>query len=136
MSSEDLIGKPTLLVFLAGHCSHSFQTLPILQELQKQHAADGLQVVGVYINSGSPEDVNDLIEYFEPEYSVWAYADADLGDVIDSHLVPTYLLVDAQGQLKQKLVGYKSQQEVAQSLAAQLAIGNEIEVGMLGGTGR
>ena len=29
--STDLVGKPTVLVFLASHCSHSYQTLPILQ---------------------------------------------------------------------------------------------------------
>jgi thiol-disulfide isomerase/thioredoxin len=110
--STDLVGKPTVLVTLAGHCSHSYQTLPILQELEKTYGPKGFEVVGVYVNSGSVEDINSWIDYYKPEYDVWVSPTDGLGDVVNSHLVPTYLLVDEDGKVKEKLVGFKTQEEV------------------------
>ena len=110
--SEDLRGKPAVLAFLAGHCTHSMDTFPILQEISRTHGPEKLQVVGVVVNSGTPEDVAVWASEFEPEYDVWVYENASLGDLIGSHLVPTYLFVDADGQVKEKLVGYKDSEVV------------------------
>lgn len=110
--SEDLKGKPAVLAFLAGHCTHSMDTFPILQEITRSHGPEELQVVGVVVNSGTPDDVAIWASEFEPEYDVWVYENASLGDVIGSHLVPTYLFVDATGQVKEKLVGYKESEVV------------------------
>jgi thiol-disulfide isomerase/thioredoxin len=120
VTSADLVGRPTVLAFLAGHCSHSFDTLPILQQLERGYDDETLRVVGVYINSGSAEDVGSWIGAFAPEYEVWVEPTDALGDVIDSHLVPTYLLVDEQGKVLEKLVGYKTQQQVEARLAELL----------------
>lgn len=110
--SGDLAGKPAVLAFLAGHCTHSMDTFPILQEMSRTHGPKGLQVVGVVVNSGTPEDVGSWVSHFEPEYDVWVYENASLGDVIGSHLVPTYLFIDANGRVKEKLVGYKESEVV------------------------
>lgn len=112
VESTELVGRSTVLVFLAGHCSHSFDTLPILQQLERSYDDETLRVVGVYVNSGSAEDVSSWISAFDPEYEVWVEPTDALGDVIDSHLVPTYLLVDERGKVLEKLVGYKTQQQV------------------------
>lgn len=119
--SESLIGQSTMLVFLAGHCSHSFDTLPILQKVQAEYAAQGVRVVGVYLNSGSVEDVGSWIHDYQPQYDVWVHESAALGDVIDSHLVPTYLFVDSKGQVREKLVGFKAQAEVEAHLSKWIA---------------
>lgn len=118
--SEDLKGKPAVLAFLAGHCTHSMDTFPILQELARNHGPKGLQVVGVVVNSGTPDDVAIWVSHFEPEYAVWVYENESLGDVIGSHLVPTYLFVDADGQVKEKLVGYKESEVVDDWLTRML----------------
>jgi copper chaperone CopZ/thiol-disulfide isomerase/thioredoxin len=110
--SEDLKGKPAVLAFLAGHCTHSMDTFPILQEITRSHGPEELQVVGVVVNSGTPDDVAVWASEFEPEYDVWVYENASLGDVIGSHLVPTDLFVDATGKVKEKLVGYKESEVV------------------------
>ena len=56
--SSSLVGKPTVLVFLASHCSHSYKTLPILQKLERKHGKD-VHIVGVYVNSVSADDVKE-----------------------------------------------------------------------------
>ncbi len=119
--SDDLRGKPAVLAFLAGHCTHSIDTFPILQEMTRTYGPEGLQVVGVVVNSGTPDDVASWVSEFEPEYDVWVYENASLGDIIGSHLVPTYLFVDANGQVKEKLVGYKESKVVNDWLAKMLA---------------
>ncbi len=115
--STDLAGRPAVLAFLAVHCNHSMDTFPILQELHRRFAPEGVQVVGVLINSGSVDDANGWVPRFAPEYPIWVYGEASLGDLIDSHLVPTYLLVDANGQVRKKLVGFKSEAAVVADLA-------------------
>ncbi len=115
--SADLIGRPAVLAFLAVHCNHSMDTFPILQELHRRLAPQGVQVVGVLVNSGSVEDANGWVPRFAPEYPIWVYEEASLGDLIESHLVPTYLLVDATGKVRQKLVGFKTQEAVVANLA-------------------
>jgi len=119
--SSSLVGKPTLLVFLASHCSHSYQTLPILQKLERKYGKD-IHIVGVYVNSVSA-DVKETTRGYKPEYELWAYPDDSIGDIIDSHLVPTYLFVDKHGKLMQKLVGFKDRDEVEARIAQHFGTG-------------
>ncbi len=106
--SLNLVGRPAVLALLAVHCNHSMDTFPILQEIHRRHAQNGLQVVGVLVNSGSVEDANGWVPHFAPEYAMWVYEDEALGDLVGSHLVPTYLLVDSAGYVRKKIVGFKN----------------------------
>ncbi len=115
--SADLAGRPAVITFLAVPCSHARDTVPILQELHRRYAGQGLQVVGVVVNSGPVEDVAGWVPTFAPEYPVWVVDDAALGDLIDSHLVPTTLLVDGGGKVRKKLVGFKDRQALLADLA-------------------
>ncbi len=110
--STDLVGRPAVLAFLAVHCNHSMDTFPILQELHRRHGKQGLQVVGILVNSGSVEDANDWVPHFAPEHPIWVYETASLGDLIGSHLVPTYLFIDEKGRVRKKIVGFKDQATV------------------------
>ena len=114
VSSTDLVGRPAVLAFLAVHCNHSLDTLPILQELHDSYGSQGVRIVGIFINSGSVEDLNYWLPRFEPRYEIWAYGDTALGDVVGSHLVPTYLFVDSRGRVTQKLVGFKPLEAVTE----------------------
>lgn len=121
VEASTLKGKPTVLVFLAAHCRHSFDSLPILQSAVKKYAPQGLSVVGVFVNSGSVEDVNFALESFDPSYTVWSYNDAALGDLIQSHLVPTYLMIDTEGRVTEKLVGFKDEEVVNSRIESLLS---------------
>ncbi|MGH9382313.1 MAG: cation transporter [Thermoanaerobaculia bacterium] len=120
--SRDLAGRPALVTLLAVHCTHSMDTFPVLQELHRQFGPQGLQVVGVLVHSGSAEDAQSWVPRFAPEYPVWVHEDASLGDEIGSRLVPTYLLVDAEGRMRQILVGFKSREQVAAAVQSSLGL--------------
>ena len=119
--SRDLRGDPVVLAFLAVHCRHSMRTLPILQELVRTRGDRGLRVVGVWVNSGSVEDLNTWLHVFEPEFEVWSYPSASLGDVVQSHLVPTILFVDRDGKVREKMVGEKTLEDISARADALLA---------------
>ena len=74
--------------------------------------ATGVQVVGVLVNSGSAEDARGWVPQFSPEYPIWIHEGATVGEQVASRLVPTMLLVDAEGKVRKKLVGFKDQQTV------------------------
>ena len=107
VSSADLRGRPTVLTLMAGHCSHCHDSMPILADAVEKWGAEGLRVVNVLVNSGRPESINAWMSKLDPKFEVWVYNDAELGDLLGTHLVPAYLFVDAQGQVLEKLVGYQ-----------------------------
>jgi len=123
--SADLRGQPTLLAFLAGHCQHSMDTIPILESLKETYGPEGLRVVAVVINSGTLEDVSGWFPTFEPTYEVWVVSGDALGDRIGSHLVPTYLFIDGEGQITEKLVGFKESSAVTERVLARLTASSQ-----------
>lgn len=112
VKSADLVGKPAVLALLAVHCNHSMETFPVLQELHRKYSQEGLQVVAVLVNSGSVEDANGWVPHFAPEHPIWVVEGDGLGDLVGSHLVPTYLLVDERGKVRELLVGFHDQEAV------------------------
>lgn len=118
--SADVIGEPTVVAFLALHCNHSIDSLPILQQLKRQYP--DVNVLGVLVNSGTVEDTNYWVPYFSPQFDkdfdIWVYNDPSLGDLVKSHLVPTYFFVDKDGRVKKKLVGFKTHGKIKEALSA------------------
>lgn len=118
VSSKDLKGTPTVLVLLATHCGHSYQTLPILTAAAEEFGPRGLRVVGLVVGS-SPEKAKGWFEG-ETTHEVWVTEDLTVADQLKSHLVPTYVLVDAKGNVKTKLVGFKKDAEVKENIPVLL----------------
>jgi copper chaperone CopZ len=116
VSSRDLAGRPAVLALLSVHCAHSMETFPILQDLHRRLSPEGLQVVGVLVNSGTVKDANGWVPHFAPEHPMWVVEGVALGDLIGSHLVPTYLVVGADGKLREMLVGYQEETRVIAAL--------------------
>jgi hypothetical protein len=112
VATSALRGKPALVVMLAGHCGHSIHTLGQLQKLKPSFG--GLRVVALFVNSGSPDDLKASLLAKRPDLEVWVRQDAEIGEHLGSRLAPTFYLVDAAGQLKDKLVGEKSEDFIAE----------------------
>jgi thiol-disulfide isomerase/thioredoxin len=127
VQADDLNGRPTVVALLSLHCNHSIESLPILTELAERFRAERVRVVGVFVNSGGTEEVNywvpQLYPDYDSQYEVWVADDTSIGDAANSHLTPTYLIVDAQGQVQKKLVGFKSEDDVRNELVAALHLG-------------
>jgi thiol-disulfide isomerase/thioredoxin len=119
VNSNQLIGQPTVLVMLATHCGHSYQSQPILQQAAADYESKGLRVVGLVVGT-STEDAKKWIGPEGAGYDVWVTPDASVADALKSHLVPTYVLIDAKGNVKAKLIGFKDQKEVTKNIPVLL----------------
>lgn len=122
IDSSAFHGKVVLVDFWATWCVPCEGEIPHLVEWQNQHAADGLQVVGLSMDdSASP--VKSYVEQHKMTYPI-AMADektiATFGGVLG---LPANILIGRDGKLIAKHVGItdinRLQQEVERALAAK-----------------
>jgi peroxiredoxin len=99
-------GKNVAVVFLSAHCYHSLDTLPILAELRQKYEGD-LTILPVFINSGGVNDVAAGAWEWDVEYPLVVSEGKEVSEAYDSRMVPSTFLIDEQGKLTRKLVGFK-----------------------------
>ena len=99
-------GHPVLMTLLAGHCAHSLDTLPLLEEIRARYENTDLVVLPVYVNSGSVSDVQSWTSRMDLGFAV-AVADGELADAYNSYLVPSTFLIGRDGRVIRRLVGFK-----------------------------
>ena len=117
ISLSDYRGKPVALIFLAGHCNHSLQTVPIITELKKKYESQGLVILPVYVNSGSVEDVEYLRSGLKLNYPLIVSENKDVAKTYESLIVPSVFLIDREGRITKKFVGYKNRSVLDQAFA-------------------
>lgn len=108
VSLSDYRGKPVAVVFLSGHCSHSFDTLPILTEMNKKYGSE-LAILPVYVNSGSVQNVLTWSAEMNLGFPLIVSQSKEISNAYNSRMVPSTFLIDRNGQLTKKYVGYKDQ---------------------------
>ncbi len=107
VSLASLRGRDVALVFLSGHCNHSMETLPLLARLAAEYKERGLEVLPVYINSGSVEDIRTWSSSLGVEIPILVAEEKDLSEAYRFRMVPTTFLIDRNGLVTRKLVGQK-----------------------------
>lgn len=111
---SDYKGKVVLLDFYATWCEPCRAETPHLVQLQKQYAAQGLQVVG--LNVGGADD-HELVPAYAKEFGIQyplAFPDDVLADsyLADNQNIPQAFLFDRSGNLIKRFVGYSENSEV------------------------
>jgi len=101
-------GKVLVLDYYATWCNPCRKSVPHLIELQKKHAAEGLQVIG--LNVGGPEDekrVPDFARELGIQYPL-AVPDDDLAALMlaDNNGIPQTFVFDRAGILVERFVGF------------------------------
>ena len=101
-------GKVLVLDYYATWCNPCRKSVPHLIELQKKHAEQGLQVIG--LNVGGPEDV-DKVPDFAKELGIQyplAIPDDELVSFMlgDENSIPQTFIFDRQGVLVEHVVGF------------------------------
>jgi peroxiredoxin len=115
VSLSDFRGKNVALVFLSGHCYHSLDTLPILGELRAKYS--DVEFLPVFINSGDVQDVITRAYELDVEYAIVVSADKAIAKAYDSRMVPSTFLIDEQGHVTKKLVGFKDKNTLDAAIA-------------------
>ena len=101
-------GKVLVLDYYATWCNPCRKSVPHLIELQKKHADQGLQVIG--LNVGGPEDV-EKVPAFAKELGIQyplAIPDDELVSFMlaDENSIPQTFIFDRQGVLVEHVIGF------------------------------
>ncbi|MBN2289969.1 MAG: TlpA family protein disulfide reductase [Candidatus Glassbacteria bacterium] len=99
-----LRGKVVILDFWATWCPPCVKGVPEFVELYNEYESQGLDVIGISVDRG-PGVVKKFVEKNKVTYPV-VMADRPVVDAYQPMYVPTTYIIDRQGKVVTKVVGY------------------------------
>lgn len=106
VATSALKGRVVLLNVWATWCAPCRDEIPFLQQLHQTKAKDGLELVGVSIDSqGEDEKVSEFARDIGMTYTIWRDPDQRILSEYMAIGVPASYLIDRQGVLRWKHVG-------------------------------
>lgn len=104
VSTAEWPGKVVFVNFWATWCPPCREEIPILIELQKKYK-DGLQVIGVSLDDGSPEEVKEFAQLAGINYPIVMRSRELVAAYGGVPALPTSFLVNKEGKIVQKHQG-------------------------------
>jgi thiol-disulfide isomerase/thioredoxin len=119
MSLSRLAGRVVVMDFWATWCPPCRASVPELKELTKKYPTDKLVLISV----SADKDEKEWREFVAKKNMDWAqYRDTD-HRVVDAFAIrafPTYLVIDGDGVIKERITGLNPQESVVHRLKATL----------------
>jgi len=106
VSSADFEGKVVLLDFWATWCPPCRMMIPGMVELQETYGERGLVIIGVSLDEQGPEVVRQFNEEFKVNYTSLMGNEKVVEDFGGIRGIPTSFLIDRQGNIVRRHVGY------------------------------
>jgi len=112
---SDYHGKTVLMNIWATWCGPCLKEIPDLKALQDEKS-DSLVILGVLLDSGSPEAARPIVlDELKINYPVW-YGDDAFGQKFQISVFPTTLILDKEGKIIGRFEGRQSKQKFLQIL--------------------
>ena len=117
---SDYKGKVVLLNFWGTWCGPCRREIPDFNKLHDKYQKDGLEIVGITITSGSPENIYSFMKDWDIEYTiltdiednetqrVTAYYGRAIGQPITG--LPTTLIIDRDGYIVKGYIGPRNEE--------------------------
>jgi len=110
---SDADGKVVILDFWATWCPPCQEAVPHLNELQKKFGDQGLQVVGIALDRKGLRAVRPFAEKYKVSYKLlvgdYSKVVEDYGGIVG---IPTLFVIDRQGNISDKFIGYVEGEEL------------------------
>lgn len=128
---SDYKGKVVLLNFWGTWCGPCRREIPDFNKLHDKYQKDGLEIVGITITSGSPENIYNFMKEWDIEYTVLtdiedyetqrvtAYYGRAIGQPITG--LPTTLIIDRGGYIVKGYIGPRNEEIFYQDLKPYLS---------------
>jgi len=128
---SDYKGKVILLNFWGTWCGPCRREIPDFNKLHDKYQKDGLEIVGITITSGSPDNIYNFMKEWDIEYTVLtdiedsetqrvtAYYGRAIGQPITG--LPTTLIIDRDGYIVKGYIGPRNEEIFYQDLKPYLS---------------
>ena len=116
---SDTKGKVVILDFWATRCPPCRRELPSFESLYREYKDRGLVIVGISLDRGAVSAVKLFVETNGISYPILIGDQGITGLYGGIRYIPTTFMIDREGRVREKFVGYRSK-EVFESAIKEL----------------
>jgi thiol-disulfide isomerase/thioredoxin len=135
VSTAQWQGKVVILNFWATWCPPCREEIPILVDLAKKYK-DGLLIVGVSVDDGSPDDVLEFAKAFHMNYPVVMWSHELVSEYGGVPALPTTFLINKDGRVVQKHEGLYPPDVYDTEVRALMGLPVNVKIEMFEDTGQ
>ncbi|MCG6923945.1 MAG: TlpA family protein disulfide reductase [Acidobacteria bacterium] len=105
VSLASLEGKVLVVDFWATWCGPCIKEIPEYAEFWRKNQPRGVEVLGVVMDSGSPDEILDFIREYKIPYHQLLGDDEIAGAFGVNQGLPTTFVIDGEGVIRSKILG-------------------------------
>ena len=120
IKDADFKGKIVVLNFWATWCVPCREEIPSLIALHQQYGDDGVIIVGASVDRGGVDLVKRFVERFKINYPIVIADEKMMRDFGNVEAVPTTFLIDRNGRVAGKHVGFAEKETLEREIKSLL----------------
>jgi len=105
VSLASLEGKVLVVDFWATWCGPCIKEIPEYAEFWRKNQPRGVEVLGVVMDSGSPDEILDFVREYRIPYRQLLGDDEIAGEFGVNQGFPTTFVIDGEGVIRSKILG-------------------------------
>ncbi|MFQ5867738.1 MAG: TlpA disulfide reductase family protein [bacterium] len=107
LTLSDFKGKVIILNFWATWCPPCRMEIPDFVELYEKYKDEGLLIIGVNLDGGDSRSVKQFLEKYKINYPIVLGNVKVTEDYGGIRAIPTTFVIDRNGNIREKYVGYR-----------------------------
>lgn len=117
VSFSEFRGKTVILNIWATWCGPCLKEIPDLKEINLEYKDKGVVVLGVLLDSESPEAAKPIVEQLKIDYPTW-YGNDAFAKQFGVQAFPTTVIIDKNGKAVSQNVGLQNKERFINLLKA------------------